>query len=136
MTEELVLACREIPARVTVTGRVHATEEDFDTFFLINWQIIQDGPPCPHLSIQAVMGITTPSCHAMHIAPSPGSFVTLTGELLSFEDDALVVAVNEVIDLGTPAPLPVRRHPPLQGPFRYTRKGKSGRRSSRNAKSL
>lgn len=124
MTENLVMTCHETPARVAITGRVQTTEADDDgiSFLLLNWQVIQDGPRFPHLSIRAVMGLSSPNLYSTLVLPDPSSFVTLTGVLLSFEDDCLIVAVNDVIDLGEPEILPRRRQPPLQAPYRYKRK--------------
>ena len=131
VTNDLVMTCRETPARVTITGRVNATETDDDdvSLLLLNWQVIQDGPRFPHLSIRAVMGLGCYNLYSSLVLPDPGSFVTLTGVLLSFEDDSLIVAVNDVINLGEQEVPPRRRQPPLQAPYRYKRRNKLGHRS-------
>ena len=135
MMDNLVMTCHETPACVTITGQVQATETDnnSESFLLLNWQVIQDGPRLPHLSIRAVMGSTSYNLYSTLVLPDTGSFVTLTGVLLSFKDDSLIVVVNDVINLGEPEIPPRRRQPPLQAPYRYKR-NKLGHRSLCNSK--
>ncbi|KAH9015516.1 hypothetical protein EDB85DRAFT_2025059 [Lactarius pseudohatsudake] len=90
------------PATLTVSGRVTSLQRQIHTFTVSLSQMIRQAPTHRDINIRGVLGIRPMWPDRSHHLPCTNNNVTFTGDLLTYDTDVAVVAVDDMTYLPHP----------------------------------